>query len=58
MIEILLIVDRQDIAVDDDCVNSLNSKINDFKNKVGLSNDDCNDNSNESNFCFVDKSTS
>ena len=43
----LLIVEEQDIAVDDDYVNSLDSKINDFKNKFGISNDDSEDNSNE-----------
>ena len=53
----LLIVDGRDIAIDDDYVNSLDSKINYVKNKIGLSNDDCDDNSNESNFCFVDKSS-
>ena len=56
MTKILLIVEGQDIAIDDDCVHSLDSKINEFKNNVGLSNNDCDDNSNESTFCFVDKS--
>ena len=37
-------------------MHSLDSKINEFKNNVGLSNNDCDDNSNESTFCFVDKS--
>ena len=37
-------------------MNSLDSKINDFKNKVGISNDDSEDNSNESNFSLIDKS--
>ena len=46
----LLIVEGWDIAVDDDCVNFLDSKINDFKSKFGISNDDSEDNSNESNF--------
>ena len=36
-------------------MNSLDPNINDVKNKIGLSNDDYDDNSNESNFCFVDK---
>ena len=36
----LLIVDRSDNTVDDDYVNYLDSKINDVKNKIGLSNDD------------------
>ena len=52
----LLIVEGWDIAVDDDYVNSLDSKINDFKNKFGMSNDDSEDNSNESNFSLIDKS--
>ena len=52
----LLIVDGWDIDVDDDYVHSLDSNINDVKNKIGLSNDDFDDNSNELNFNFVDKS--
>ena len=52
----LLIVDGWDIDVDDDYVNSLDSKINDVKNKIGLSNDNSDDNNNESNFSFIDKS--
>ena len=52
----LLIVDGWDIDVDDDHVHSLDSNINDVKNKIGLSNDDFDDNSNELNFNFVDKS--
>ena len=34
MEKIFLIVDGWDIAVDEDYVNSLNSKINDVKNKL------------------------
>ena len=52
----LLIVEGWDIVVDGDYVNSLDSKINDFKNKVGISNDDSEDNSNESNFSLINKS--
>ena len=37
----LLIVDGWEIDVDDNYVNSLDSKINDFKNSIGLLNDDC-----------------
>ena len=37
-------------------MNSLDSKSNDVKNKIGMSNDDSDDNSNDSNFSFVDKS--
>ena len=37
-------------------MNSLDSKINDFKNKFGISNDDSEDNNNESNFSLIDKS--
>ena len=45
-----------DIAVDDDDnVNSLDSKINDVKNYIGLSNDCCGHIINKSDFCFVDK---
>ena len=51
-----LIVEGWDIVVDGDYVNSLDSKINDFKNKVGISNDDSEDNSNESNFSLINKS--
>ena len=36
-------------------MNSFDSKINDVKNKVGMSNDDSEDNSNESNFSLIDK---
>ena len=56
MIKILLIVDGQAIAVDDDVTNYFDSKINDVKNEIGLSNDDCGDIINESDFCFVNKS--
>ena len=52
----LLIVEGWDIAVDDDYVNSLDSKIYDFKNKFRISNDDSEDNSNQSNFTLIDKS--
>ena len=52
----LLIVEGLDIAVDDDYVNYLDSKINYVKNKFGISNDDSEDNSNESNFSLIDKS--
>ena len=52
----LLIVDGWEFAVDDDYVDFLDSKINDGKNKIGLSNDDCGDIINDSDFCFVDKS--
>ena len=52
----LLIVGKWDIAVDDNYVNSFDSKLNDVKNKVGMSNDDSEDNSNESNFSLIDKS--
>ena len=51
----LLIVEGWDIAVDNDYVNSLDSEINDVKNKIGLSNDDSYDNSNDSNVRFIDK---
>ena len=43
MTKILLIVDGWDIAINDDYVNSLDSNINDVMNKIGLSNDDCDD---------------
>ena len=56
MTKILLIVDGWDISVDNDYVNFLDSKINDVKNEIGLSNDDCGDIINESDFCFVNKS--
>ena len=52
----LLIVEGWDIAVDDVYVNSLVSKINDFKNKFEISNDDSEDNSNESNLSLIGKS--
>ena len=54
----LLTVEGQDIAVDEDYVNSLDSKVNDFKNKFGISNDDSEDNINESNFSLIEKSDS
>ena len=44
-----LFVNEWDIAVGDDYVNSLDWNINDVKNKIGLSNDDCDDNSNQLN---------
>ena len=50
MKNLLLIVERWNITVDNDYVNSLDSKINDVKNKIGMSNDDSDDNSNDSNF--------
>ena len=50
MKKLLLIVERWNITVDNDYVNSLDSKINDVKNKIGMSNDDSDDNSNDSNF--------
>ena len=56
MIKILLIVDGYAIAVDDDDMNSFGSNINDVENEIGLSNDDCGDIINESDFCFVNKS--
>ena len=56
MTKILLIIEGWNITVDDDYVNFLDSKINDVKNKIGISNDDSDDNSNDSNFSFVDKS--
>ena len=56
MTNILLIVVGWDIAVDNDYVNSFDSKINGVKNKIGLSNDDNDDNSYESNYNFVEKS--
>ena len=56
MTKILLIVDGWDIDVDDVYVNSLLSKINDVKNEIGSSNDDSDNNSNDPNFSFVDKS--
>ena len=56
MKKIQLIVEGWDIAVDDDYVNSFDSKINDFKNKFQISNDDSEDNSNESNFSLTYKS--
>ena len=37
-------------------MNSLALKINNVNNKIELSNDDCDDNRNESNFSFVGKS--
>ena len=37
-------------------MNSLALKINNVNNKIELSNDDCDDNNNELNFCFVDTS--
>ena len=37
-------------------MNSLDSKINDVKNKIGASNDDGDNNSNDSNLNCVDKS--
>ena len=52
----LLIVKGWDIVIDDDYVNSLDPKINDVKNKIGISNDDSEDNSNESNDNLTDKS--
>ena len=52
----LLIVKGWDIVIDDDYVNSLDPKINDVKNKIGISNDDSEDNSNESNVSLTDKS--
>ena len=52
----LLIVEEWDITVDDDYVNSLDSKINDVKNKIRISNDDSEDDSNEQNFSLIDKS--
>ena len=41
-----------------DYVNSLDSKVNDVKNKFGISNDHSEDNSNESNFSLIEKSDS
>ena len=52
----LLIVDGWKIAIDDDHANSLNSKINNFKNSIGLLNDDCGGIINDSDSCFVAKS--
>ena len=52
----LLIVEGWDIVVNDDYVNFLDSKINDVKNKIGISNDDSKDDSNESIFSLIDKS--
>ena len=43
MTKILLIIDVWKIAVDDDYMNYLDSKINDVKNGIGLLNDDCGD---------------
>ena len=51
----LLIVERWDIAVDDDYVNFLDSKINDVKNTFGISNNESEDNTNESNLSLIDK---
>ena len=52
----LLIVDGWKIVIDDDHVNSLNSKINNFKNSIGLLNDDCGGIINDSDSYFVVKS--
>ena len=56
MTNILFIVNGWGIAMDNHYVNFIDSKINNVKHKIGLSNHDCDDNSNESNFCFVNKS--
>ena len=36
-------------------MNSLDSNINNVKNKISISNDDSDDNSNDSNFSLIDK---
>jgi len=54
----LLIVDGWDIAVDDDYVNSLDSKINDVKNTFGISIKESEDNTNESKLSLIDKNNS
>ena len=54
----LLIVDGWDIAVDDDYVNSLDSKINDVKNTFGISINENDDNTNESKLSLIDKNNS
>ena len=46
MKKILLIVEGWNIVVDDDYVNSLDSKINDVKNTFGISNNESEDNTN------------
>ena len=51
----LLIVDGWDIAVDDDYVNSLDSKINDVKITLGISNNESEDVMNVSNLSLIDK---
>ena len=56
MKKILLIVEGWEIALDDGYINSLDSKINDFKKKNWISNNDSEDHSNESNFSLIDKS--
>ena len=55
MTKILIIVDGWEVDVDDDYVNSLDSKINDFKNSIGLLNDDYGGIINDSDRCCVDK---
>ena len=56
MTKILLIVDGWDITVVDDDVNFLDLKINDVKNEIRLSNNNCSDIINEPEFCCVDES--
>ena len=51
----LLIVDGLDIAVDDDYVNSLDSKINYVKKTLWISNNESEDDTNESKLSLIDK---
>ena len=51
----LLIVEGRDILVDDDYVNSLDSKINDVKNTFGISINESEDNTNKSKLSLIDK---
>ena len=49
------IIDGWEISVDDDYVNFLDSKINNVKNSIGLSNYDCGNIINDLDSYFVDK---
>ena len=54
----LLVVEEWDIAVDDDYLNSLHTKMNVVKNNTCISNNDSKDTTNESNIRLIDNNDS
>ena len=54
----LLVVEGWDIAVDDDYLNSLHTKMNVVKNNTCISNNDSKDTTNESNIRLIDNNDS